>query len=203
MRPPEFTGGNDAGEAEFRRSVTLVASMRPPEFTGGNRDGLVVRHRRGCRFNEAAGIHRRKHRDRQDTFPAKCWSFNEAAGIHRRKRGDKRRACAPPQPDGRFNEAAGIHRRKTSYDRASMRPPELRQPNLCQNLRFNEAAGIHRRKPGDGADGGVHGHRCFNEAAGIHRRKRTAANSWRLTELLAWPREVACRADGTGSIGAI
>ena len=43
----------------------------------------------------------------------------------------------------------------------------------------------------------------FNEAAGIHRRKRTAANSWRLIQLLAWSRELVGRADGTGSKGNI
>ena len=38
----------------------LIASMRPPEFTGGN---LTLHKRDGTtedRFNEAAGIHRRK-----------------------------------------------------------------------------------------------------------------------------------------------
>ena len=35
MRPPEFTGGNEATLTAVDRSYEL-ASMRPPEFTGGN-----------------------------------------------------------------------------------------------------------------------------------------------------------------------
>ena len=35
MRPPEFTGGNEAGEHDEAKRT--LASMRPPEFTGGNR----------------------------------------------------------------------------------------------------------------------------------------------------------------------
>ena len=35
MRPPEFTGGNDA-LIEPQRLERWHASMRPPEFTGGN-----------------------------------------------------------------------------------------------------------------------------------------------------------------------
>ena len=34
MRPPEFTGGNDA--VKVLPSGNNLASMRPPEFTGGN-----------------------------------------------------------------------------------------------------------------------------------------------------------------------
>ena len=60
MRPPEFTGGNTARCAR-RIDGIMWASMRPPEFTGGN----LRRRRPGRvppgRFNEAAGIHRRKH----------------------------------------------------------------------------------------------------------------------------------------------
>ena len=59
MRPPEFTGGNNqVGGSIF--GFVHHASMRPPEFTGGNRhDEPVARDSKG-RFNEAAGIHRRK-----------------------------------------------------------------------------------------------------------------------------------------------
>ena len=60
--------------------------MRPPEFTGGNR---------GQRTGLAADLRPR---------------FNEAAGIHRRKL--FRRGCHRRPPARRFNEAAGIHRRK-------------------------------------------------------------------------------------------
>ena len=119
-------------------------------------------------FNEAAGIHRRKHQPEAITSRRRS-GFNEAAGIHRRKLG-------------------GQGARAKELDRASMRPPEFTGGNLvgsgtsrCYRQGFNEAAGIHRRKlvmapvaeqpPGS----------CFNEAAGIHRRKpahHTQA-SWR------------------------
>ena len=73
MRPPEFTGGNLNDDAAALGTATdgssddavrpdAPASMRPPEFTGGNSPGA---RRRSCpcwaSFNEAAGIHRRKH----------------------------------------------------------------------------------------------------------------------------------------------
>ena len=38
----------------------LVASMRPPEFTGGNMIRRFPITGQFVRFNEAAGIHRRK-----------------------------------------------------------------------------------------------------------------------------------------------
>ena len=68
------------------------ASMRPPEFTGGNRPAwhgppFVADSKR--RFNEAAGIHRRKPARTRGAEPegeAVPGGFNEAAGIHRRKR---------------------------------------------------------------------------------------------------------------------
>ena len=61
MRPPEFTGGNfKLGVHAVRDAV--AASMRPPEFTGGNSsESSAHRSRRWRSFNEAAGIHRRKH----------------------------------------------------------------------------------------------------------------------------------------------
>ena len=59
MRPPEFTGGNF--RLERREHAYLLASMRPPEFTGGNPPASPgSRTSRWARFNEAAGIHRRK-----------------------------------------------------------------------------------------------------------------------------------------------
>ena len=60
MRPPEFTGGNPAGNrAAWCRPHT--ASMRPPEFTGGNGTACRAIRCPECHgFNEAAGIHRRK-----------------------------------------------------------------------------------------------------------------------------------------------
>ena len=87
MRPPEFTGGNLVA-AIPAPIVLMVASMRPPEFTGGNtRRPCATRPCRAGRFNEAAGIHRRK--PAPGSGCASCLqtaSFNEAAGIHRRKR---------------------------------------------------------------------------------------------------------------------
>ena len=85
MRPPEFTGGN-------RRKLwaiplaALDASMRPPEFTGGN--SFLIRERDKAsetRFNEAAGIHRRKRKGVRVARGQRADCFNEAAGIHRRK----------------------------------------------------------------------------------------------------------------------
>ena len=136
MRPPEFTGGNLRDAVEMR-CERIEASMRPPEFTGGNcctTGPASARHRR--RFNEAAGIHRRKPAfaaegcvsglipasmrppeftggnvlaGARDNYAA-AEGFNEAAGIHRRKR--RQNAGAATLMPGSFNEAAGIHRRK-------------------------------------------------------------------------------------------
>ena len=109
--------------------------MRPPEFTGGNLKKEGVIGAEDIRFNEAAGIHRRK-RPRPGKPPRFPLCFNEAAGIHRRK----------PTRQGE------------NYERdykASMRPPEFTGGNGCQrgsrppkrSTCFDEAAGIHRRKP--------------------------------------------------------
>ena len=59
MRPPEFTGGNDALSAGFDIARN-TASMRPPEFTGGNSTRRARNSPATWSFNEAAGIHRRK-----------------------------------------------------------------------------------------------------------------------------------------------
>ena len=63
MRPPEFTGGNHRRDSWSPAGVS-EASMRPPEFTGGNPSRRPARSRSSSagRFNEAAGIHRRKPR---------------------------------------------------------------------------------------------------------------------------------------------
>ena len=109
--------------------------------------------------------------------------FNEAAGIHRRKPelgltiqdGGTQASMRPPEFTGgnsrpprtrchhgpSFNEAAGIHRRKLEGNVVATGGPE----------RFNEAAGIHRRKPTPCVPCGAMTQACFNEAAGIHRRK--------------------------------
>ena len=64
MRPPEFTGGNGKSSA-VRYCLPQNASMRPPEFTGGNRIVCTPVRIHLDGFNEAAGIHRRKPRNRQ------------------------------------------------------------------------------------------------------------------------------------------
>ena len=78
--------------------------MRPPEFTGGN-----VTRGRHCihepsqgaqRFNEAAGIHRRKRAGGPSRLMIHRRCFNEAAGIHRRKRIEIRRHNEPPEFTG-------------------------------------------------------------------------------------------------------
>ena len=61
MRPPEFTGGNF--EEQNNNRGNFIASMRPPEFTGGNARPQASQLAMYCRFNEAAGIHRRKRRE--------------------------------------------------------------------------------------------------------------------------------------------
>ena len=90
---------------------------------------------RSPRFNEAAGIHRRKRTDRAEYALQKpSTRFNEAAGIHRRKPAAPSVRDVPRRSSDRFNEAAGIHRRKrrdpavkfaSSSQLASMRPPEF------------------------------------------------------------------------------
>ena len=165
MRPPEFTGGNIA-VAFAGVALVWLASMRPPEFTGGN---IVAGELGGVRnrgFNEAAGIHRRKHTCESRMSSRVERGFNEAAGIHRRKPPASANGTAPRPPG--FNEAAGIHRRKRlgigdhlafKLAAASMRPPEFtggNWPSSAIRTRwrhgcFNEAAGIHRRKPTDDA----------------------------------------------------
>ena len=140
MRPPEFTGGNWRSCLPPYHAVTS-ASMRPPEFTGGNLPEQAGRHA-GLprqRFNEAAGIHRRKQITvtGRGTLFKRQPGFNEAAGIHRRKPAgkDSQRTLIPTAQG--FNEAAGIHRRK---------PRQRSHASAALGSRFNEAAGIHRRK---------------------------------------------------------
>ena len=161
MRPPEFTGGNTAGP-ELDSAAVDRASMRPPEFTGGNRpDGRRPRGRvhASMRPPEFTGGNDLTPGDVQAILPSR---FNEAAGIHRRKRDLQVRRVTGAERGDSFNEAAGIHRRKrgelaTSTPGhilgASMRPPEFTGGNTWRRGSrapgtscFNEAAGIHRRK---------------------------------------------------------
>ena len=109
--------------------------MRPPEFTGGNVAGTGVGGRgRIPRFNEAAGIHRRKH---AGNFLLACRS------IHASMR--------PPEFTGGNKSVKGVEVNGRVI--ASMRPPEFTGGNsgsvsdtTLTLLSFNEAAGIHRRK---------------------------------------------------------
>ena len=104
--------------------------MRPPEFTGGNKTIKNKIETLEARFNEAAGIHRRK------PCLAACrvlYSYQasmrppEFTGGNFQKKSQKNRFV------NSFNEAAGIHRRKQGGGQgepngdhdASMRPPEF------------------------------------------------------------------------------
>ena len=117
MRPPEFTGGNRVSPGCWEMTMPYSASMRPPEFTGGNLD---------------------HGRIRTELRPIAKARFNEAAGIHRRKRVEPGRADRRYVGGLRFNEAAGIHRRKlrpagrarSPSAAASMRPPEFTGGNF-------------------------------------------------------------------------
>ena len=83
MRPPEFTGGNRL--LQLAIPAATGASMRPPEFTGGNIRQRLKSRPHTSRFNEAAGIHRRKPSRGAPRSCIRGRGFNEAAGIHRRK----------------------------------------------------------------------------------------------------------------------
>ena len=90
--------------------------MRPPEFTGGNACTQVSTEPPSARFNEAAGIHRRKHSIMLMTGKNARMSFNEAAGIHRRKLVQDQSTLPVVQ-------------------RASMRPPEFTGGNMFRSGR--------------------------------------------------------------------
>ena len=114
MRPPEFTGGN-LFIVFIDHNGNDPASMRPPEFTGGNGDhqgGAQFRYRR--RFNEAAGIHRRKPTGQVLTdLPLSPASMR------------------PPEfTGGNFNPGWLF----VVFERASMRPPEFTGGNRERNL---------------------------------------------------------------------
>ena len=110
--------------------------MRPPEFTGGN----ACRTLRGAvstrpRFNEAAGIHRRKHAAPNTTYLRTTDRFNEAAGIHRRKlqghaAPDHRidASMRPPEFTGGNQRVADAM--EQAEQAASMRPPEFTGGNV-------------------------------------------------------------------------
>ena len=142
--------------------------MRPPEFTGGNYRHPPRRGRGAPRFNEAAGIHRRKHLEAVKADNARLLASMRPpeftggnAAIDARGNGQQLAASMrPPEFTGGnraqdrrwrggvegFNEAAGIHRRKHQYRsrvwndayRASMRPPEFTGGNLARRRRWRQ-----------------------------------------------------------------
>ena len=149
MRPPEFTGGNKELTAAAGAVGAKCASMRPPEFTGGNACApapptpAVTR-----RFNEAAGIHRRKRamvRSRGHGFMLPEPRFNEAAGIHRRKpptcgghgcaEADGASMRPPEFTGGNEVQALPAIKRRSRYHGASMRPPEFTGGNSSAGSR--------------------------------------------------------------------
>ena len=85
--------------------------MRPPEFTGGNLRRRGIESDQIVCFNEAAGIHRRKHLRRR---------LHDGAG-----RGASMR---PPEFTGGNSRQAA--RPRTAAPLASMRPPEFTGGNL-------------------------------------------------------------------------
>ena len=110
MRPPEFTGGNllyilKSSIPEAAGIIGLEASMRPPEFTGGNAVYLGLVQETGYGFNEAAGIHRRKH------------TANLASSL-----GGQQASMRPPEFTG-GNDMVDVP--FVFRDSASMRPPEF------------------------------------------------------------------------------
>ena len=147
MRPPEFTGGKQSTTCRWV-CIPICASMRPPEFTGGKPGSGWKLIASTARFNEAAGIHRRKGESDRAGGADIEHGFNEAAGIHRRK-DPCWRAWSCWTGSG-FNEAAGIHRREpTSLDAivcthrpgaiASMRPPEFTGGNAGRYMHLRIA----------------------------------------------------------------
>ena len=87
--------------------------MRPPEFTGGNAARSGQRESRWPRFNEAAGIHRRKHRKR--------------GGL---PYGTVRASMRPPEFTGGNADKAEASDDAEDAQVASMRPPEFTGGNL-------------------------------------------------------------------------
>ena len=182
MRPPEFTGGNHLQPA-LCAGDGHTASMRPPEFTGGNTVGHETARPASGSFNEAAGIHRRKPRNRNrhtdTTMPASMRPPEFTGGNLGQHRPPRARPTVASMRPPEFTGGNPARRGAASlrHHPASMRPPEFTGGNGRANaaesrqLRcFNEAAGIHRRKPAP-ADCRRASATGFNEAAGIHRRK--------------------------------
>ena len=111
--------------------------MRPAEFTGGNnRIVLGIFFGGALRFNEAAGIHRRKpagwHGElppsrRASMRPPEFTGGNNCSFITSLLL--PRASMRPPEfTGGNIGTAAGI-----AFDRdASMRPPEFTGGNICQ-----------------------------------------------------------------------
>ena len=103
--------------------------MRPPEFTGGNVGVFVVVNRLNKRFNEAAGIHRRKpwHTYTLARHPEASMRPPEFTGGNVLPYNGTTLAIGgasmrPPEfTGGNQDEAA----RRCARENASMRPPEF------------------------------------------------------------------------------
>ena len=198
MRPRVFPA-EDLGHgfnANLHPSTTLaLASMRPRVFPAEDRQsssGSPDIRTPACRFNEAAGIPRGRHRG----IPRSSRYWHEGASMRprvfpaedpRRRHADAETAssasmrprvfpaedvCRHPQsaselrPPPRFNEAAGIPRGR----RAMTRRTHVWQ----RSTRFNEAAGIPRGRPQVLVAPGLSCMARFNEAAGIPRGRLCA-----------------------------
>ena len=129
MRPPEFTGGNPAHRLAVIR-LAAHASMRPPEFTGGN-DDTVSHTFSKTRFNEAAGIHRRKRRasdtpsatDRHASMRPPEFTGGNARSPDPPARRLRVASMRPPEFTGGNSMDYAYH--KLEMIAASMRPPEF------------------------------------------------------------------------------
>ena len=87
------------------------------------------------RFNEAAGIHRRKPTPSGLVSDSQVFASMRPPEFTGGNIASLQGYRSPATPG--FNEAAGIHRRK----------PPSRSTGICRrSTGFNEAAGIHRRK---------------------------------------------------------
>ena len=146
MRPPDLPGGNSWQSAVTTDpEVKPAASMRPPDLPGGNVRSSYSKICRAptCRFNEAAGFTRRKHRmpgsnvRRRQPEPEASMRPPDLPGGNPGKDADEAAHAGKPQ---RFNEAAGFTRRKP----ATTVSADLLYGSYLR--RFNEAAGFTRRK---------------------------------------------------------
>ena len=142
--------------------------MRPRLFTAEDSRALFGAFSSLSCFNEAAAIHRGRHRETWH-LSLRSHCFNEAAAIHRGRH--QLLPISEPQRIG-FNEAAAIHRGRlvrtailARENAASMRPRLFTAED-------RSGAGRRHEVP-----------RRFNEAAAIHRGRRNASGIGRQEEL--------------------